>query len=102
MHPVPAVTGSQPASADPIQPGDQVRVTMHDGRRTAFVGGAVHDTAIIARDGTEYPHDQIAVLERMGFSGANPGVLIGGLVPGFLFISYAIAVVSVAGNLASP
>jgi protein involved in polysaccharide export with SLBB domain len=98
MHPVPVVTASQPASEDPLQPGDEVRVTMHDGRRTSFVVGAVHDTAIVARDGTRFPHDQIAVLERKGFSGPKTGILIGGVVAAVLFIAYAIAVVSLAGN----
>jgi protein involved in polysaccharide export with SLBB domain len=101
LHPVPVVAASQPGSPDPIQPGDEVRVTMHDGRRTAFVVGAVQDTAIVARDGTHYPHDQIAVLERKGFSGPKTGILIGSLVAGFLFISYAIAVASLLGDLES-
>jgi hypothetical protein len=99
MHPVPVVTASQPTSPNPIQPGDEVRVTMHDGRRTVLVVGAVHDTAIVARDGTRYPHDQIAVLERKEFSGPKTGILIGGIVAGVLFIAYAIAVVSLLSDL---
>lgn len=101
MHPLPVVTAASPQAIDRIGPGDEIRVTMRDGRQARFTVQRVEEAALIAIDGTRYDDSNIVTLERREFSGGKTALLVAGIVGGVLFFAYAAAVASL-GSPSSP
>ena len=97
MHRVPVVAAGSAPAGDRIGPGDEVRVTLRDGRQARFTVQRVEETALIAADGTRYENADIVTLERRAFSGGRTALLVAGVVGGVLFFAYAVAVASL-GN----
>ena len=85
LHPIPLVTTGAPAATVGIKPGDDVRVTMRDGRKAQFTVESVEASTVIARGGTRYAIDEMTTLERRSFSGAKTAGLIA-LVGGAAFL----------------
>jgi hypothetical protein len=67
MHRVPNTVATSPSSGRHVSVGDDVRVTMKDGRRVEFAVQSVNDEAIVARDGTRYERTDILTIERRAF-----------------------------------
>lgn len=97
MHRVPVVAADPAQIGDKIVPGDEVRVTMRDGRQARFTVQRVEEAALIASDGARYENPDIVTLERRTFSGGRTALLVAGVVGGALFFAYAVAVASL-GN----
>lgn len=97
MHRVPVVAAGSAQASDRVGPGDEVRVTMRDGRQARFTVQRVEDAALVAGDGTRYEITDIVTLERRAFSGGRTALLVAGVVGGVLFFAYAVAVASL-GN----
>lgn len=94
MHRVPVVTADSPPLGDRIEPGDEIRVTLRDGRQARFTVQRVEQAALIALDGTRYDKSDIVTLDRRKFSGGKTALLVAGIVGGVLFFAYAAAVAS--------
>ena len=113
MHPVAVVAPGQPQATTtvnageattPVKAGDNVRVTMRDGRTAQFTVEQVEVSAITARGGEKYATDEILTLERRSVSAAKTSVLIVsvvGAVGVVLLILYAVGTASLAGNFGS-
>ena len=86
MHRVALNAGGRPQVSPQVGSGDQVRLTLRDGRRVRFTVDSVDPAAIIARDDsrTRYEYSDILTVERRGFSKAKTGVLVGGIVGGLV------------------
>jgi hypothetical protein len=94
MRPVPVVTTPAPqsAAARPVGHGDDVRVTLRDGRVVRFTVQAVEPGRLISADGMAYNVTDIVSLERRGFSGVKTVLLLASLPVGvFLFIAAVFA-----------
>ena len=94
MHQVPVVAPGLSLTTPMVKPGDNVRVTMRDGRRAQFTVGQVEASAITARGGERYATDQIATVERRTVSAVKTTVLIGGVLGGVLLFMYMYALAS--------
>jgi len=92
-------TTDPPASAvETVRAGDQVRVTLRDGRQFRFQVLAVDNTGIVAVDHSRYDTADILRLERKSFSGAKTAILVAAGVATFVLVMYAVALASLAGN----
>jgi hypothetical protein len=67
MHRVPNTVATSALSGRHVSVGDDVRVTMNDGRRVEFAVQSVNDEAIVARDGTRYERTDVLTIERRAF-----------------------------------
>jgi hypothetical protein len=94
MHQVPVVAPGPSQTTSMVKPGDNVRVTMRDGRTAQFTVGQVEASAITARGGERYATDQIATVERRTFSATKTTVLIAGALGGVFLLAYGFAVAS--------
>ncbi|HEV8210589.1 MAG TPA: hypothetical protein VGP77_10725 [Vicinamibacterales bacterium] len=93
MRPVSiASVAGTPASS--IHTGDQLRLTLRDGRRVKLTVGGLEATAIVARFGVRYELNDILTVERQELNKGKTGLLVAGLVGGALFLYIAVA----AGN----
>ena len=101
MRGVPLVRGVAPAPDAGLEAGDEVRITLFSGRRVTVVLAEITEVAIVTRDGTVYPRDQVARVERRQFSGTKTAVLAIGLGATVLLVAWAVATASLAGNLGS-
>jgi hypothetical protein len=81
-----------------VRPGDEVRVTLRDGRQVRFEVLAVDSTGIVALDRSRYATPDILRVERRSFSGAKTAILLAAGVATFVLVLYAVAVASLAGN----
>lgn len=90
MHTVkPATTADQPV-AWTVKPGDDIRVTLKDGRTLTLVVAAVETDAIVAREGTRVAFSEIQTLERRQFSGPRTaGLAVGGILAALLALAFA-------------
>ncbi len=91
MHQVPVVAPGPSLTTPMVKPGDDVRVTMRDGRTARFTVGQVDVSAITARGGERYATDEIATVERRTFSAAKTTVLVAGVLGGALWFAYMYA-----------
>jgi hypothetical protein len=87
-----ASVAGTPASS--IHTGDQLRLTLRDGRRVKLTVGGLEATAIVARFGARYELNDILTVERQELNKGKTGLLVAGLVGGALFLYIAVA----AGN----
>lgn len=95
LRPVaPAATAAQPAWN--VRPGDDLRLTLVDGRSVACTVAAVEDGVIVANDGARYPFADIREVERREVSSGRTAALVGGGVLGALL---AAAILVVVGTL---
>lgn len=76
MHPVAVVAPGAPQATAIVKVGDDVRVTMRDGRKAEFTVEQVDDSAITAEGGEKYATDEIVTLERSSVSAVKTTVLI--------------------------
>jgi hypothetical protein len=99
LHHIPLAAAPVNPAPPPVEPGQTVRLTLHDGRRILLIVEAVETLAIIARDGahTRYELNDITRIERRQFSGIKTGFLIGGLAGGTVLMLLAFALASVYG-----
>ena len=91
MRPVAVVAPGSPPATTTVQAGDNVRVTMRDGRTARFTVEHVDASAITARGGEKYATNEIVTLERRSVSAAKTALLIGGVVGAAFVILYALA-----------
>lgn len=94
----PAVAPGAPAFGD-VKAGDTVVVHTRDRRRVRFVVDKVEQTALVARDGSRYQHEDIVLLQRRSFSGGKTALLVGGIVTGVVFFIAAAAAAAMSGFL---
>ena len=92
MHRVPLTTPPE-SSSWRISAGDQVRVTLQDGRRVRFKVQTADGHTLVAQDGTRYERADIVTVERRSFSVTKTALLAAGIWFG-LFVIAAIAVAS--------
>lgn len=99
MRPItPATTGAQPTWN--VRPGDDLHLTLTDGRTVTCTVAAVESGAIVTEDGARYPFTEIRDVERREFSGGKTVALIGGGVAGVL-VAFAILVAAAMTSLMS-
>lgn len=95
LRPVtPETTAAQPAWN--VRPGDDLRLTLTDGRAVTCTVAAVESGAIVAKDGARYPFADIRQVERREVSGGKTAALVGGGVLGALLAG---AILVIAGTL---
>ena len=95
MRPVtPETTAAQPTWN--VRPGDDLRLTLVDGRSVTCTVAAVETGVIVAKDGARYPFADIREVERRELSGGKTAVAVGGGVLGALL---AAAILVVVGTL---
>ncbi len=94
LHPIALVTTGAPVATVGIKPGDDVRVTMRDGRKARFTVESVEPSTVIARGGTRYAMDEMTTLERRSFSGAKTAGYIAGVGAAAFLILVEIAAAS--------
>jgi len=99
MHRAPVVVAELQPSSWRVSPGDEVRVTMRDGRTAQFTVQTVEPAAIVARDGTRYDLTDIVTVERRAFSGIKTTFLAVGILGGVLLFVVAAAIASLVGNI---
>ncbi len=97
---MPLVTTGAPAATVGLKPGDDVRVTMRDGRKAQFTVESVEASTVIAQGGTRYAMDEMTTLERRSVSGAKTAGLIAG-VGGAVFLVLMAMIVSAEAALLS-
>ena len=85
-----------------VSPGDEVRITLRDGRRITGKVHAVDSTGVVAVDRVRYEAADILTLERKSFSGSKTAILVAAGFAAFVLVAYAAALGSLAGNLAGP
>ena len=81
-----------------VQPGDEVRVTLRDGRRVRFTVQAVDDRGIVATNRARYETTDILLMERKSFSGLKTGILVAAGIGLTLFILAGLAGVAAAAG----
>ena len=87
MHPVPVVTATAPQQVvPPVKPGDDILITMRDGRTAKFQVETVEPGAIIASGGTKYQMADILEVTRREFSWPKTTLLIVGASVGSLLV----------------
>ena len=97
MHRVPVIAAPAPRPALlPVNPGDDVRITMRDGQSVRFRVDRVEPDVIIALSGTRYEVADIVTLERREFSGLKTTSLILGIPAGMYL--FAVIVFAFAGK----
>jgi hypothetical protein len=79
MHRTPVNVAPQPPSPH-LRSGDEVHVTMRDGRRARFRVLTADAASIIARDGSKYDRADILTIEQRQFSGVKTTLLVVGIV----------------------
>lgn len=95
LRPVtPDTTASQPAWN--LRPGDDVRLTLVDGRSVACTVAGVESGVIVAKDGARYPFTDIRAVERREVSAGKTAVAVGG---GVLAAVLAAAILVVVATL---
>jgi len=94
----PGTTDPAASAVETVRAGDQVRVTLRDGRQFRFQVLAVDNTGIVAVDHSRYDTADILRLERKSFSGAKTAILVAAGVATFVLVMYAVALASLAGN----
>ena len=90
MRPTPVVAATSQPSPSRVRPGDEVRLTMRDGRRAQFRVQTVDTASITALDGARYDLGDVLRVERREFSWVKTTVLLVG-IGCFLFITVAAA-----------
>lgn len=85
-----------------VSPGDEVRITLRDGRRITVKVQTIDATGVVAVDRLRYEAADILTVERKSFSGPKTAILVAAGVAAFLFVAYAAAVGGLAGNFAGP
>jgi hypothetical protein len=95
MRPVtPETTAAQ--TAWNVRPGDDLRLTLADGRAVTCTVAAVEAGVIVAEGGARYPFADIRRVERREVSAGKTAALVGGGVLGAVL---AAAVLVVVGTL---
>ena len=102
MHRVPVVVGEPQPSSWRVNSGDEVSVTMRDGRTARFTVQTVEPASIIARDGTRYDLTDIVTVERRAFSGVRTTFLVGGILGGAFLFAVAAAMASYLDAVTAP
>jgi hypothetical protein len=99
--PRPVVPGSidtTASAARAVSAGDQVRITLRDGRLVSFKVLVDDSAGIVAVDNSRYEMADIVTLERKGLSGTRTVILVAAGIATFVLVLYAVAVASLAGN----
>jgi hypothetical protein len=99
--PGPAAPAALPGAAD-VEPGQQVRIQLVDGRTLIMTVAEVHEDALISDSGQRIPFASMARLERHEVSVARTVILVGVGLALVIVLVYGIAVASLASNLSSP
>jgi hypothetical protein len=91
MHTVkPDITAQQPGRWS-VKPGDDIRVTLKDGRTLRLTVASVEGDAIVAQEGTRVPFTEIQTLERRQFSAPRTvGLVAGGVLAALLALAVAV------------
>jgi hypothetical protein len=76
------------------RPGDDVRVTLKDGRRVRFKVHSVDDKGIVAGNRARYEATDIVLIERRTFSTTKTVFLVGAGIALAVCIAYAAATAS--------
>lgn len=97
MHPVAVqTTASQPPQWT-VAPGDDLRLTMNDGRRVRIAVRAVAADGLVDADGRRFAFAEIRAVERREFSGGRTTLLLAGGALAAVFL-YMLAWVSAMGS----
>lgn len=90
MHTVkPDITAQQPDQWN-VKPGDDIRVTLKDGRTLRLTVASVESDAIVAQEGTRVAFTEIQTLERRQFSAPRTvGLVAGGVLAALVALAVA-------------
>jgi len=99
MRRAPAVAAASQPSRSRVNPGDEVRLTMRDGRRAQFTVHIADTATITARDGTTYEVADVVALERRQFSWAKTTFMVFGILAGFVWLPIGLAYAALADNI---
>ncbi len=91
MHTVRPDTTAQQPSQWSVKPGDDIRVTLKDGRSLRLTVASVDSDAIVAREGARVAFTEIQTLERRQFSAPRTaGLVVGGVLAALLALAFAV------------
>lgn len=87
----PETTAAQPAWN--VRPGDDLRLTLTNGRSVTCTVAAVESDVIVAKDGARYPFTDIREVERREISSGKTAAAVGGSVLGVLLAGAILVIV---------
>lgn len=91
MHTVKPDITAQQANPWSVEPGDDIRVTLKDGRTLRLTVASVESDAIVAREGPRVAFTEIQTLERRQFSAPRTaGLVVGGVLAALLALAVAV------------
>lgn len=92
MHTVKPDTTAQQPAAWKVKPGDDIRLTLKDGRTLRLVVAAVETDAIVERQGSRVALSEIQTLERRQFSaGRTVAAIAGGILGALVMLTIVVA-----------